>query len=267
MKTINRYKALSFFLITAFLLAGCGGTLSQSTDRTNRPRVETRNVVAFTGIVEAMNGTQWTVGGQTVTLDPQAFLDPDITLGDEVKVEANVSADGGVVALKVESSPSVDASSTPDPVSTASADMSSTPEVGSTPETSSTHGAGNTENEISGAVEALTAGTITVNGVTYILAEGFTEIKDALLVGDQVKLHVIVNADGIFTVREIEKSVASDDPGNSNGSDDGPGYDSSDDNSNDNSNDDSDDHSDHNGNDDHSNDDDGENSNSDSGGD
>jgi hypothetical protein len=254
MKTINRYKALSFFLITAFLLAACGGTLSQATDRANSPRMETRNVVAFTGIVEAMNGTQWTIGGQTVTLDPQVSLDPDITAGDEVKVEANVSADGGVVALNVESSARDEIAATP------SVDASSTPE------TSPTQEAGNTENEIFGAVEALTAGTIMVNGVTYTLAQGFTEIKDALLVGDQVKLHVIVNVDGTFTVREVEKSTNTFDD-NSSGSDDGPGHNVGDDNSNGNSNDDSDDHSDDNGNNDNSNDDEGENSNTDSGGD
>ena len=68
---------------------------------------------------------------------------------------------------------------------------------------------------------------------------------------------VVVNADGTFTVREVEKStILIDDNGNSNGSDDGPGPDSHDDNSNDNSNDDSEEHEDEDG---------GENNNSGSG--
>lgn len=189
--------------------------------------------MAFTGIVEAINGTQWTVSGQPLTLDPQVSLDPNIVVGDTVKVEANVSADGAVVALKVESSAkddvvstsSANASSTPDPVATASAD------VRGTFDPSSTQAAGNAQNEIFGTVEAMTADTITVNGVIYNLTQGFTEIKNALTVGDQVKVHVIVNADGTLTVREIAKSAAVDNNGNSNGSNDGPNHDVNDDHS------------------------------------
>jgi Domain of unknown function (DUF5666) len=233
MKTINRFKALSFFLVAAYLLAACSGTLPPSTTSAKGPKEEA-NTVAFTGIVEAMNGTQWTVSGQPLTLDPQVSLDPNIAVGDAVKVEANVFVDGAVVAMKVESSAkddaastsSADASSTPDPVATASADVSSTSDP------SSTQAAGNAQNEIFGTVEAMTADTITINGVTYNLAQGFTEIKNALTVGEQVKVHVIANADGTFTVREIEKSAATvDDNSHSSGLDNGPNHDVNDDHS------------------------------------
>lgn len=265
MKTISRFKVLSFFLIAAYLLAACGGTLPQSISPAQGSKVQA-NVVAFTGIVEAINGSEWMVAGQKITLDPHAALDPNIGVGDEVKVEANVSADGAVVALKVESSvkddivstSSADASSTPDPIGTPSPDTSSTPDVSSSPDAStpSAPQAAANQNEIFGAVQALTASTITVNGVTYNLSNS-TEFKNALTVGDQVKLHVLVNADGTITVREVEKSAAAsfDDNSSSNGSDDGPNHDVNDDHSNDSSHDQSDDH----GNDD-SNDDNGGNS-------
>jgi len=76
---------------------------------------------------------------------------------------------------------------------------------------------------------------VTVDGVVYQFSSS-TEFKDAIFAGDTVKLHVIVNADGSFTVREIEKS---DDTsiGNDNSNDDN----GNDDNSNGNSNDDDDD--------------------------
>ncbi len=250
MKNINRFKVFSVFLIAAYLLAACGGTLPQAETAAKGPKVQA-NVVAFTGIVEAINGTEWVVSGQKFTLDPQASLDPNIAVGDEVTVEASVSADGTVVALKVESSanddavstPSADASSTPDPVGTPSPDASETPDVSSPQDDSQddSKAAGADENEVFGAVEAMTADTITVDGVTYNLAD-FTEFKDGLVVGDTVKLHVIVNADGTFTVREIEKSSTFfDDNSNSGGSDDGPNHDANDDNSNNNFDDDSDD--------------------------
>ena len=260
MKIISRFKVISFFLIAAYLLAACGGTLPSSAASAKGPKVDA-SIVAFTGIVEAMNGTQWTVSGQTLTLDPQASLDPNIGVGDRVKVEANVSADGSVVALKVESpanddvvsTPSADANSTPDPVGMPSVDVSSTPQVSSTSDPSATQAAGNAQNEIFGAVEALTTDTITINGVTYNLAQGFTEIKDIVAVGDQVKLHVIPNADGTFTVREIEKSAATtidDHSSNSNGLDDGPNHDVNDDNSSSSNSNGSDDGPNHDSNDD-----------------
>jgi len=255
MKIVNRFKVLSFFLIAAYLLAACSGTLPSSAASATGPKVDA-SIVAFTGIVEAINGTQWIVSGQTLTLAPQVSLDPNIQVGDSVKVEGNVSADGTVIALRVESparddaisTPSVDASSTPAPVGTPSADVSST----SDPSSATT--VGNTQTEIFGAVEAITTDAITINGVTYTLTQGFTEIKDILAIGDQVKLHVIPNADGTFTVREIEKSVATtvdDGSSNLNSSDDGANHDVNDDNSSSSNSNGSDDGPNHDSNDDH----------------
>jgi len=258
MKNINGLKMLSFVLIAAYLLAACSGGMPEPSAPATAPKVQA-NVVAFTGIVEAMNGSQWTVSGQQVTVESQTALDPNISVGDRVKVEASVSADGAVVALKVESSagddvvstPSADGSSTPDPLRTPSPDGSSTPDTSSTPGASVPQPAGNQGNEVFGIVEAMTAESITVNGIVYSLAN-FTEFKDAIFVGDQVKLHVIANPDGTLTIREIEKSqgvgndnsndaISNDDNGNdANSNDDnGNGSNSNDDNGNDaNSNDD-----------------------------
>ncbi len=221
MKTIHRFKALSLFLLLAYLLAACGGTLPQSTASSRGSKVEP-NVVAFTGAVESMNGSEWTVGGQKLSLDSQASLDPNIALGDQVKVEAHVLPDGSVVASKVQSS--IASKSVADDNSTPSPDLSSASDA------SSSQAA--VAKEVFGAVEAMTADTITVDGVSFNLAD-FTEFKDALTVGDQVKLHVTVNADGTFTVREVEKSVPSVDNSNSSSaSNDGPAHDANDDKSN-----------------------------------
>jgi hypothetical protein len=240
MKTSIRIKALSFLLVAAYVLAACGGALPASASTSKGPKVQA-NVVAFTGVVEAINGAEWTVGGQKFTLDPQAALDPNIAVGDEVKVEANVSADGAVVALKVETSrnddvlatPSMDASSTPDPVSTSSLDASASPEAASTPGAPVAQPGAANEKEVFGTVEALTATTITVNGLTYILTS-FTEFKDAISVGDQVKLHVVSNPDGTLSIRELETSLGfSDENSNSSGGfDDSSNDNGSDDNSN-----------------------------------
>lgn len=239
MKIDQRFKVLSFFLVAAYLLTACGGALSANALTDKGPKVQ-ENIVAFTGIVETIQGDQWTVGGQTLALDSQTSLDPNIAVGDEVKVKARVTADGAVVALKVESSrpddsaatPSVEVSSTPDPVATSSPDTGSTPVVNSMPDASTSPAAGANENEIFGTIQTITANAITVDDVTYSLTS-LTEIKDALRVGDQVKVHVTLNADGTATVREIEKSVASaGDNSSVSGSNDGPNHDLIDDHSN-----------------------------------
>jgi hypothetical protein len=243
MQKTNHVKVFSFFLIAAYLLAACGGTLPGTSVSAGASKVQA-DVVAFSGTVESINGSEWTVAGQKLSLDPQVSLDPNITVGDEVKVEANVLSNGAVIALKVESSKKDDVSAMP------SADVSSTPDpISSTPAPSPALGVGTNASEIFGAVEALTTDTITINGVMYDLA-GFTEFKNQIGVGDQVKVHLIANADGTFTVREIETSQASfDDKNNSSGSvsDDGPNHDVNDDNSTQHSNDDSHEGSDNHG--------------------
>ena len=98
--------------------------------------------------------------------------------------------------------------------------------------------------ELVGMVTDITDTTITIDGVVYNIAD-FTEFKDKVAVGDQVKVHVILNADGTITIREIEKSDQAgieDNNSNSNGS-------GSDDNSNSNvnSNTNGDDHGNDNG--------------------
>lgn len=103
--------------------------------------------------------------------------------------------------------------------------------------------------EFHGIVEALTETSITIDGVVYNFAD-FTEFKDVVSVGDQIKIHFIVNEDGTFTIREIELSSNDDDDTNDNSN-------SNDDDSNSNSNDNEDDHDDDddNSNDSNSNDD------------
>jgi len=221
MKTISRLRVISPFLIAAYLLVACGGTRPAVPVSAQDPKAQT-HVVAFSGVVESMDGTQWTVGGQPLTLDPQVALDRNIAVGDTVKVEASVSSDGSVVVKKVESSSKDDTLSTP------SSDASGTTDP------ASTRAPATAQNEIFGTVEAITADTITIDGVSYNLAD-FTEIKGDLVVGDQAKVHVIVNADGSSTIREIERSAITtldDHPSNLNGSDDGPNHDLNDDHSN-----------------------------------
>jgi len=74
----------------------------------------------------------------------------------------------------------------------------------------------NDDQEVTGTVEAITADSITIDGVTYSITD-LTEFNDVISVGDEVKIQVIVNTDGTFTISEIEiTDETSVDDGNSN---------------------------------------------------
>jgi len=116
--------------------------------------------------------------------------------------------------------------------------------------------------EIVGVVEVMADGSITINGVTYQIAD-FTEFNDVVELGDNVMIHVVVNADGTLTIREIEKTGEvggedqSDDNTNINNNSNDTGQNS---NLNGNSNSDDDQHN-GNGNDDDQDDDDDDDNN------
>jgi len=237
MKKSFRFTLVSMALIGAYILSACGATPPQSVSNENgAPKVLASEIV-FTGIVEQISGNQWVVSGQTFTVDPAARMDSGIAVGDIVKVEGTVSADGSVVAVTIETSAVTDDNSNTgnanDDNSNGTAANSN--DANSNGATGNGNGdnsntAGGADNEVFGLVEAMTADSITVGGVTYQLA-GFTEFKDAIAVGDQVKIHVMVNADGTFSIREIEKSdsLSGNDNGNGANSNDSNG---NDDNSN-----------------------------------
>jgi len=59
-------------------------------------------LVDFTGVIESMNGNQWVVSGQTITVDPAVVRDSSFKVGDTVKVEAQVASDGSINVTRVE---------------------------------------------------------------------------------------------------------------------------------------------------------------------
>ena len=252
MKTINSLRVL--IVLIGILLSACAPAVSTSVPAnvgSGKPLTD----VIFTGVIESMNGDQWTIAGQMVKVDSSILKDGPYQVGDSVKVEASVAADGSVVAQRVESPSAADlaqlATSTPDAQS------------GSQGLVFDNSGA-----EAVGTVDALTETSITVGGQSFTLLPG-VEIKGEVVPGAVVKLHFAVNADGFLSVTEIELA----DPtqlGDDNSNDDNSNATNvNDDNSNDdNGNDDASNSNDDHGNDDNSNDDHGndDDSNDDHGG-
>ncbi|MBT4309436.1 MAG: hypothetical protein HOD49_03390, partial [Anaerolineae bacterium] len=95
--------------------------------------------------------------------------------------------------------------------------------------------------EYVGTLEVVGDGQVQIDGMVFDLAN-FSEIKGALETGTVVKVHLIVNDDGTFTIREIELADADADLGwdDDNTNDDNGNANDNDDDSNSNDDDDDD---------------------------
>ena len=102
MKRIAHVLAL-VLAISAVLLSACGAVAAVSAPSTSgggdKPQLAP---VEFTGIIESIDGNQWTVGGKTLTVDPAVVRDGPFSVGETVKVEVQVQADGSMVVSRVE---------------------------------------------------------------------------------------------------------------------------------------------------------------------
>lgn len=246
MKTLKFLRAI--IVLLGLVLGACAPAALPSTAPANVGGSKPVSEVIFTGVIESMDGDQWVIDGQKITVDSSVLRDGSFVVGDTVKVEASVAEDGSVTAQRVESPSAADlvenGNSAPTEAPTAApGDVASQPLV---------FDDGGTE--AFGTLETLTDTSITVGGETFTMAPG-AEINGQLLPGDLVKLHFVTNADGTLSVTEVEIADPSQLGDNSN--DDN----SNNVNANDNSNDDN--SNDDNGNDDNSNDDDGNDDNSD----
>jgi uncharacterized OB-fold protein len=134
----------------------------------------------FTGIVEAINGDSWMVSGQTFAFTSQTEVKDNIVVGDMVKVHYLKNADGSMTATEIE----------------LAEDQANDSEQDNQNDDQD-------DKEITGKVEAFSPESWTVKGQVF-LVNPQTEIKDAIFLGDVVKVHYLTNADGSFTATEIE---------------------------------------------------------------
>lgn len=249
MKKVSRIF-LIVSVLAAMLLNACGATSAVNADSSVGAGKGKASPVEFTGVIDVINGNQWVVNGQTITVDPAVVKDGPFNVGDKVKVEADVQTDGSIVITRVETPSAPVAGSTDVPVAT---DASlSTPQAGSTPDPAAGIVFDDSGNEAFGTVDGFDGTTIVIGGQSFTVANG-AEIKDTIAAGDFVKVEFILNSDGTLSIREMQLwDPAAVGSGNSGGSDDGPNHDLNDDHGDDDQNDDDgNDDEDHDQNDDH----------------
>ena len=140
--------------------------------------------VRFFGLVEDIQADHWVVAGVTFLVTTETEIKDAIVIGDSVKVEATPQADGTYLAHEIELE---DQASSAD------------------------------HTDFFGQVTAMDAASWTVGGLTFLVTPS-TEIKDAIVVGDFVKIEALVGADGSLTALEIE--LEEDQIGDDDGEDD-----------------------------------------------
>ena len=62
----------------------------------------TSSDLEFVGVVSAINGSVWTIGGRAVTVDAQTEIQGAPQVNDTVKVEARLMSDGALVAREID---------------------------------------------------------------------------------------------------------------------------------------------------------------------
>ena len=111
----QRFFFTTVVLLVAYILSACGGAPQPAGEPTgDQAALKVRAVeVAFTGVVEAMNGNEWTVNGQTLLVDPAVVRDGPFQAGDTIKVEGTVNADGSLSVSRVEAPSAADLTDLP----------------------------------------------------------------------------------------------------------------------------------------------------------
>jgi len=139
----------------------------------------------FTAPVDGMGPDSWSIGGLAVEVSAATEIGGEPQVGDLVRVQATLGQ-SGLTAHSIES--------------VASAKLSDTLE---TPQPTED------EAEFTGPVVSISADSWAVGDTTFAVTSD-TEIHEAILVGDMVKVHASVNPDQSLTAREIDLAEADD---------------------------------------------------------
>lgn len=95
-------KFLYVMVFIALIVSACGGSATQGAGMSENDGKMQASMVEFTGVIEAIDGDQWTINGQVLTVDANALQNASFVVGDTIKVRAQVQEDGSLVVTRVE---------------------------------------------------------------------------------------------------------------------------------------------------------------------
>lgn len=208
MQLVNKWQRVSLLLIliVALGVSACTAATSEpaapveavqplESERVETERAPARNSEGMvgtqngelTGTLEAVNGDQWTIAGQTFLVTNQTEVKGTFAPGDQIKVHVLSPADGTPVLREVEPAGVDD-----------DGDDSTQAELK------------REERELIGTLEMMDDDLWTINGQTFAVTTQ-TEVEGDFSIGDQVKIHFFNGEDGALTLREIELAGGDDD--------------------------------------------------------
>lgn len=112
MKSDKRFLLVTVIMLAAYVLSACGGAPVVAPVEQAGAKVNA-SLVAYTGTIESMNGSQWVINGQSLTVDQSVVRDGPFQVGDIVKVEGNVKSDGSFEVSRVEAPSAADLTAIP----------------------------------------------------------------------------------------------------------------------------------------------------------
>ena len=102
-------NVLIVFALTALLLSACGAGASPSDGGGKIIAVP----AAYVGIVESLSGNQWTVSGQSITVDPAVVQGGPFSVGNPVRIEGGLDAGGSFKVTRLSTPSAQDLTSLP----------------------------------------------------------------------------------------------------------------------------------------------------------
>ncbi len=170
------------------LLAVASPASTSPPGTTPAPADEAEDEVRFSGQIDSIVGSAWTIGGQLVLVDARTEIEGAAGVGDPVEVRAQRSADGTLQATRIEVidepvAPEADHTETPEPGPTATSEAGQAEEV-----------------EWEGVVDSIGASFWMIGGQT-VRVDGSTEIDGDPQVGDTVRVRAIQAGGGLLAMR------------------------------------------------------------------
>ncbi|MBI5351815.1 MAG: hypothetical protein HZB50_04175 [Chloroflexi bacterium] len=197
----------------SFALAGGSPSMQDIHDGST----EVSSQAVFTGVVQAVNGDQWTINGQVFTMSPSAIQYGALTVGSPIKVQVNVAPNGLMTITSFGPAELVDAS----PTSLAEKQIAGKLYFaqGMTPSLPMPNSGGSEyedyEYYVTGTLTAWDANSITVDGMVYMLTPD-SKVKDGVQMGGMVTVKYYVMADGSMIVIRLMPQESWNNDGSNN---------------------------------------------------
>jgi len=163
-------------------------------------RLNDSGEVEFTGTVETITPTSWTVSGRVLTIAPETQIEGVINVGDLVEVSASTASDGTLTAHKIRLEEEGNANSNDNQNGNENENDNDNEN-----ENANSNDQHHDKVEFSGAVEVISSESWTIAGRTVAITPS-TEIEGSIVVGSQVEVKAMTNADGSLTALKIKLS-------------------------------------------------------------